>query len=119
MHRRSAGGPFGASGGVFQCKPGHVVALQMAHDDYEDRRERQRQGIKLAKAAGRYAGRKTNTAMHERSAALRAGGQQHRGNREAGRLQRKPSQTRGCLDPGEAGDKNTDTDLTGFYQPGG
>jgi DNA invertase Pin-like site-specific DNA recombinase len=50
------------------------LALQMAHDDYEDRRERQRQGIKLAKAAGRYAGRKTNTAMHERIAALRAGG---------------------------------------------
>ena len=30
------------------------LALQMARDDYEDRRERQRQGIELAKAAGRY-----------------------------------------------------------------
>jgi DNA invertase Pin-like site-specific DNA recombinase len=50
------------------------LALQMAHDDYEDRRERQRQGIELALAAGRYAGRKTDTAMHERIAALRAGG---------------------------------------------
>ncbi|WP_423236364.1 recombinase family protein [Amphibiibacter pelophylacis] len=50
------------------------LALQMAHDDYEDRRERQRQGIALAKAAGRYAGRPPDTAMHERIAALRAGG---------------------------------------------
>jgi DNA invertase Pin-like site-specific DNA recombinase len=50
------------------------LALQMARDDYEDRRERQRQGIELAKAANRYAGRKTNTAMHQRIAALRAGG---------------------------------------------
>src|SRR5690606_5537466 len=36
------------------------LALQMARDDYEDRRERQRQGIELAKAAGRYGGRKPN-----------------------------------------------------------
>nr|WP_012274967.1 recombinase family protein [Collimonas fungivorans]ABZ01518.1 ParA [Collimonas fungivorans Ter331]BCT99920.1 resolvase [uncultured bacterium] len=50
------------------------LALQMAHDDYEDRRERQRQGIELAKVAGRYAGRTPDTAMHERIAALRAGG---------------------------------------------
>lgn len=40
------------------------LALQMAHDDYQDRRERQRQGIVLAKAAGRYAGRKTDTCTH-------------------------------------------------------
>ena len=50
------------------------LALQMARDDYEDRRERQRQSIDLAKAAGRYVGRKTNTATHERIAALRSGG---------------------------------------------
>jgi DNA invertase Pin-like site-specific DNA recombinase len=50
------------------------LALQMARDDYEDRRERQRQGIALAKATGRYAGRKTDAAMHQRIAALRAGG---------------------------------------------
>ena len=50
------------------------LALQMARDDYEDRRERQRQGIDLAKAAGRYAGRKTDTAMHQRITALRTGG---------------------------------------------
>lgn len=50
------------------------LALQMARDDYEDRRERQRQGIDLAKAAGRYSGRTPDTNMHERIAALRAGG---------------------------------------------
>ncbi|MGV6358275.1 recombinase family protein [Escherichia coli] len=33
------------------------LALQMARDDYEDRRERQRQGIELARQAGRYKGR--------------------------------------------------------------
>ena len=36
------------------------LALQMARDDYEDRRERQRQGVELAKDAGRYTGRKAN-----------------------------------------------------------
>lgn len=50
------------------------LALQMAHDDYEDRRERQRQGIVLAKGAGRYKGRPADTAMHARVIALRAGG---------------------------------------------
>lgn len=50
------------------------LALQMARDDYEDRRERQRQGIKLAKAAGRYDGRKPNQVLHARVIALREGG---------------------------------------------
>ena len=50
------------------------LALQMARDDYEDRRERQRQGIELAKAAGRYAGRTPDTATHARIVALREGG---------------------------------------------
>ena len=50
------------------------LALQMARDDYEDRRERQRQGIELAKAAGRYNGRKPNKALHARVIALREGG---------------------------------------------
>jgi DNA invertase Pin-like site-specific DNA recombinase len=50
------------------------LALQMARDDYEDRRERQRQGIELAKAAGRYAGRTPDTSMHDRITALRMGG---------------------------------------------
>ena len=50
------------------------LALQIARDDYEDRRERQRQGVELAKQAGKYAGRKADTTAHERIIALRAGG---------------------------------------------
>ena len=50
------------------------LALQMAHEDYEDRRERQRQGIELAKRSGRYKGRAPDRAGHERIIALRAGG---------------------------------------------
>ena len=47
------------------------VALQTARDEYETRRERQLQGIELAKAKGLYGGRKTDTATHERIIALR------------------------------------------------
>ncbi len=50
------------------------LALQIAHDDYEDRRERQRQGIALARKAGKYAGRKTNHDIHSRIIALRSAG---------------------------------------------
>lgn len=50
------------------------VALQIARDDYEERRERQRQGIELAKAAGKYTGRKADTKAHERIVALRSSG---------------------------------------------
>lgn len=50
------------------------LALQMAHDDYEDRRERQRQGIELAKREGRYTGRPADAATHERIVALRGSG---------------------------------------------
>lgn len=50
------------------------LALQMARDDYEDRRERQRQGIELAKLTGKYAGRKPDTNLHERIIALRQAG---------------------------------------------
>lgn len=50
------------------------LALQIAHDDYEDRRERQRQGIELARKAGKYAGRKTNHDIHNRIIALRSAG---------------------------------------------
>jgi DNA invertase Pin-like site-specific DNA recombinase len=50
------------------------LALQMAHDDYETRRERQRQGIELAKAANKYAGRKADTSTHDRIVALREAG---------------------------------------------
>jgi DNA invertase Pin-like site-specific DNA recombinase len=50
------------------------VALQAARDDYEDRRERRRQGIELAKRDGRYTGRPTDKGTHERIIALRTGG---------------------------------------------
>ena len=50
------------------------VALQSARDDYETRRERQREGIALAKRAGRYAGRKPDLAHHRRILALREAG---------------------------------------------
>lgn len=50
------------------------LALQMARDDYEDRRERQRQGIELAKMSGRYTGRKADTRVHERIVAMRSAG---------------------------------------------
>jgi DNA invertase Pin-like site-specific DNA recombinase len=47
------------------------LALQMARDDYETRRDRQRQGIEIAKGEGKYAGRKADPTMHERIVALR------------------------------------------------
>ncbi len=50
------------------------VALQIARDDFEDRRERQRQGIDLARSAGRYRGRKPNAKVHEQIIALKGGG---------------------------------------------
>lgn len=50
------------------------LALQMARDDYEDRRERQRQGIQIARDAGRYSGRKADIGTHERIVALREAG---------------------------------------------
>ena len=51
------------------------LALQMARDDYETRRERQRQGVQLAKAAGKYAGRVPDIGTHQRIVALRGTGQ--------------------------------------------
>jgi DNA invertase Pin-like site-specific DNA recombinase len=51
------------------------LALQMARDDYETRRERQRQGVQLAKTAGKYLGRKSNTTVHQRIIALRTAGE--------------------------------------------
>ena len=50
------------------------LALQIAREDYEDRRERQRQGIQLAKLAGKYSGRKTDHNTHLRILAIRSGG---------------------------------------------
>ncbi|MGD6740153.1 recombinase family protein [Photobacterium leiognathi subsp. mandapamensis] len=51
------------------------VALQSARDDYEDRRERQRQGIEEAKKAGRFTGRKADTKRHDLIVALRMSGE--------------------------------------------
>ena len=50
------------------------LALQMARDDYEDRRERQRQGIELAKAAGKYRGRRADPKRRAQVIALRRSG---------------------------------------------
>lgn len=50
------------------------LALQMARDDYETRRERQRQGVQLAKSAKKYVGRLPDTGTHERILALRRSG---------------------------------------------
>ena len=47
------------------------LALQMARDDYETRRERQRQGVQLAKSAGKYSGRVADMTVHQRIVALR------------------------------------------------
>ncbi|HCG6545445.1 TPA: recombinase family protein [Vibrio parahaemolyticus] len=51
------------------------VALQSARDDYEDRRERQRQGIEEAKKAGRFTGRKADIKRHDLIVALRISGE--------------------------------------------
>lgn len=50
------------------------LALQMAHDDYETRRERQKQGIALAVADGKYKGRPSNIKAHAQIIALRKAG---------------------------------------------
>ncbi|MEX3581905.1 MAG: recombinase family protein [Burkholderia sp.] len=50
------------------------LALQMAREDYEDRRERTRQGIELARQAGKYKGRAPKPATHARIIALRRAG---------------------------------------------
>ena len=50
------------------------LALQMARDDYEDRRERQRQGIELAKEVGKYRGRRADPKLHAQVIALRRSG---------------------------------------------
>lgn len=51
------------------------VLLQLARDDWENRRERQRQGIRLAQEEGKYKGRRANKALHGRIVALRKAGQ--------------------------------------------
>jgi DNA invertase Pin-like site-specific DNA recombinase len=50
------------------------LALQMAREDWETRRERQRQGVEIAKTLGKYLGRKPDTSTHENIIALRQAG---------------------------------------------
>ncbi|MGL4941374.1 MAG: recombinase family protein [Bifidobacterium asteroides] len=50
------------------------LALQTSRDDYEDRRERQRQGIELARSDGRYRGRRANRAVHDNIITHRSAG---------------------------------------------
>lgn len=50
------------------------LALQIAHEDYQDRRERQRQGVEIAKREGKYSGRQRDEKLHARVLAFRAGG---------------------------------------------
>jgi DNA invertase Pin-like site-specific DNA recombinase len=50
------------------------LALQMARDNYETRRDRQSQGVQLAKAQGKYQGRQPDQAVHLRIIALRSAG---------------------------------------------
>lgn len=47
------------------------LALQMAREDYEVRKERQRQGVQRAKQQGKYRGGKANTDIHRQIVALR------------------------------------------------
>jgi DNA invertase Pin-like site-specific DNA recombinase len=51
------------------------IALQAARDDYTVRRERQKQGIQIARQNGKYLGRQPDIIAHERIIALRAAGQ--------------------------------------------
>ena len=50
------------------------LALQIAREDYEDRRERQRQGVELARSAGKYKGRLPDPKTHASIIALRGAG---------------------------------------------
>lgn len=50
------------------------LALQMARDDYETRRERQQQGIALARQSGKYKGRRADKSNHKRIVELRSAG---------------------------------------------
>lgn len=51
------------------------LALQMARDEHEKRSKRQREGIDLAIAAGKFKGRAADHKTHERIIALRGAGQ--------------------------------------------
>uniref|UniRef100_UPI0007F92D86 recombinase family protein n=1 Tax=Escherichia coli TaxID=562 RepID=UPI0007F92D86 len=67
------------------------LALQMARDDYEDRRERQRQGIELARPAGRYKGRRADPKRPAHLAAPR---------KPVSRIHQTPTPAGSCAAPG-------------------
>lgn len=67
------------------------LALQIAQDDYETRRERQRQDVALAKKAKKYTGRIPDLAIHQRIVALRNAGQTIK---ETALLQKNPNSAR-------------------------
>ena len=50
------------------------LALQMARDDYELRRERQAQGIERARAEGKYRSRRPRPEIHRRIIEMRTKG---------------------------------------------
>ncbi|EJA8139874.1 recombinase family protein [Escherichia coli] len=50
------------------------VALQLARDDYENRRRRQKEGIQIAKREGRYHGRIADKQLHKRIIEYRSRG---------------------------------------------
>lgn len=50
------------------------LALYQARNDWEKRRRRAAEGIKLAKAAGKYKGRQADQKLHQRIITLREGG---------------------------------------------
>lgn len=49
------------------------IALQMAYEDYQTRRKRQKEGIEIAKAQNKYNGRRPNLELHEKILELREG----------------------------------------------
>ena len=50
------------------------ISLQVARDDYEIRRQRQREGVAIAKAHGKYKGRTANKQLHKLIVGYRSSG---------------------------------------------
>lgn len=50
------------------------LALQMAHEDYQSRRKRQKQGIAIAKREGKYTGKTADKKLHAQIIELRSNG---------------------------------------------
>lgn len=50
------------------------ISLQVARDDYEERRQRQKEGISIAKANNKFKGRKANKQLHRMIVEFRSSG---------------------------------------------